>query len=156
MPILKAENVEAVLKKGGSARADAEVPAKFKAGDAVRSRNINPTGHTRLPRYARDKLGRIEVDYGVFIFADSTPTAWARNRSISTVCALGRRSFGAPRPRRAMQSIWISGTTTWIPLSRHGSVSRPRSASGFSPRHRRPGLPGALAGPGLRDDPKAA
>lgn len=71
MPILKAENVEAVLKKGGSARADAEVPAKFKAGDAVRSRNINPTGHTRLPRYARDKLGRIEVDYGVFIFADS-------------------------------------------------------------------------------------
>jgi nitrile hydratase len=36
----------------------------------VRARNINPTGHTRLPRYARGKVGTVERDHGVFHFAD--------------------------------------------------------------------------------------
>src|SRR5208337_4388677 len=30
-----------------------QAPARFKPGDAVRTRNIHPLGHTRLPRYAR-------------------------------------------------------------------------------------------------------
>src|SRR5262249_55235943 len=34
-------------------------PARFKAGDTVRTRNLNPTTHTRLPRYARGKLGTV-------------------------------------------------------------------------------------------------
>jgi nitrile hydratase len=37
----------------------------------VRARNINPTGHTRLPRYARGKAGAIVRDHGVFVFADT-------------------------------------------------------------------------------------
>src|SRR6188474_1825327 len=32
-------------------------PQKFKPGDKVRTRNIHPKSHTRLPRYARDKVG---------------------------------------------------------------------------------------------------
>src|SRR6267154_12436 len=31
----------------------AAAPAMFKAGDRVRTKNVNPAGHTRLPRYAR-------------------------------------------------------------------------------------------------------
>ena len=34
-------------------------------------KNINPSTHTRLPRYVRDKLGCIDRDHGVFIFADT-------------------------------------------------------------------------------------
>ena len=39
-----------------------EVPAqpRFAAGDKVRARNVNPEGHTRLPRYARGRSGVIE------------------------------------------------------------------------------------------------
>ena len=37
----------------------------------MRARNINPPTHTRLPRYARGKLGIIERDHGVFVFPDS-------------------------------------------------------------------------------------
>jgi nitrile hydratase len=48
-----------------------DVPARFKAGDRVRTRNINPLGHTRLPRYARGRLGLIDRDYGVFVFPDT-------------------------------------------------------------------------------------
>jgi hypothetical protein len=47
------------------------VTARFQAGQRVRARNINPFGHTRLPRYARGKVGLIERDYGVFVFPDT-------------------------------------------------------------------------------------
>jgi len=37
----------------------------------VRARNINSTGHTRLPRYARGKVGIIDRDHGVYVFPDT-------------------------------------------------------------------------------------
>lgn len=49
----------------------AAVPARFKAGESVRTRNINPTTHTRLPRYARDKTGTVEAIRGCHVFPDS-------------------------------------------------------------------------------------
>jgi len=71
MKALKAENVENVLQNSRGARVDEDVPAKFKAGDRVLTRNINPVGHTRLPRYARARHGTIARDHGVFVFPDS-------------------------------------------------------------------------------------
>ena len=44
---------------------------RFAKGDRVRARNINPTGHTRLPRYARGKAGVVARDWGVFVFPDT-------------------------------------------------------------------------------------
>jgi nitrile hydratase len=52
-------------------RRNVPVAARFHAGQAVRARNINPTTHTRLPRYARGKAGTITRDHGVFVFADT-------------------------------------------------------------------------------------
>ena len=49
----------------------APAPARFKAGDAVRTRNLNPTTHTRLPRYARGKLGTVEAVRGCHVYPDS-------------------------------------------------------------------------------------
>ena len=46
-------------------------PARFKAGERVRMRNINPPTHTRLPRYARGKTGTIEAIRGCHVFPDS-------------------------------------------------------------------------------------
>jgi len=43
----------------------------FKPGDRVRTKNLNPQGHTRLPSYARDKPGRVEAIHGCHIFPDS-------------------------------------------------------------------------------------
>ena len=39
--------------------------ARYHAGQRVRARNINPVGHTRLPRYARGKMGTIAAVAGV-------------------------------------------------------------------------------------------
>lgn len=45
--------------------------ARFKPGDRVLARNLNPAGHTRLPRYARAKPGVVLRDLGVFTFPDT-------------------------------------------------------------------------------------
>ena len=47
------------------------VAPRFKVGQRVRARNINPPGHTRLPRYARGKLGIVDRDHGVYVFPDT-------------------------------------------------------------------------------------
>src|SRR5438128_5888413 len=49
----------------------APAPAKFKAGDRVHTRNLNPTTHTRLPRYARGKFGTVEAVRGCHVYPDS-------------------------------------------------------------------------------------
>jgi nitrile hydratase len=40
-------------------------PTRLHVGQRVRARNLNPVGHTRLPRYARGKQGTIERDGGI-------------------------------------------------------------------------------------------
>jgi nitrile hydratase subunit beta len=54
-------------------------PARFKAGDSVRARNINPTTHTRLPRYARGKLGTVETVRGCHVFPDTSAVGAGEN-----------------------------------------------------------------------------
>jgi nitrile hydratase len=70
-PPVKAEGVPALIARGNPVKRDVAVAARFQVGQRVRGRNINPTTHTRLPRYARGKLGTVERDHGVFLFADS-------------------------------------------------------------------------------------
>jgi|SRR5271155_4380588 len=70
--MLRAEFVDQVVKAGGSTkRPEKRAKPKFKVGDRVRARNLNPVGHTRLPRYVRGKLGVIHHDHGVFVFPDT-------------------------------------------------------------------------------------
>jgi nitrile hydratase len=69
--ILKAADVSAMLSRGSPYDRPVSEPARFSAGDRVRTKNFNPTGHTRLPRYARDKVGVIEAVRGGFVFPDS-------------------------------------------------------------------------------------
>ena len=55
----------------GSYIRNAKAPARFKPGDKVRARNIHPETHTRLPRYARDRIGEITLVHGCHVFPDS-------------------------------------------------------------------------------------
>ena len=63
--------VPALISRRVSTRRDSKVRPRFKVGQRVRARNINPLGHTRLPRYARGKTGKIVLDHGVFLFPDT-------------------------------------------------------------------------------------
>jgi len=70
-PAVKAADALAALADGFSARREAGKPRRFKVGDLVRTRNDHPATHTRLPRYARDKIGTITRDHGIMTFSDA-------------------------------------------------------------------------------------
>jgi nitrile hydratase beta subunit len=71
MPPLTLSGVPAALRRGSYMRPEANAKARFKPGQHVRARNMNPVGHTRLPRYARGKAGIIVRNHGVFVFPDA-------------------------------------------------------------------------------------
>ncbi|HUL06095.1 MAG TPA: nitrile hydratase subunit beta [Candidatus Acidoferrum sp.] len=71
-PLLAPAMVDATIAAGATTRQpDEGVMARFLAGDGVVARNIHPAGHTRLPRYVRDKPGVVVADRGVFSFPDA-------------------------------------------------------------------------------------
>ena len=69
--ILMADEVAAALLRGSPVNRPAETEAGFKVGDMVRTRQIHPRTHTRLPRYCRGKRGRIVAVHGTHVFPDA-------------------------------------------------------------------------------------
>jgi nitrile hydratase subunit beta len=65
-----ADQLQYVAKVGASTLRETSSPPRFQVGERVRTRNLNPSGHTRLPRYARDKYGVIDTHYGAHVFPD--------------------------------------------------------------------------------------
>lgn len=66
-------DVATVTRRGSYGR-PAQEPARFKIGDRVRTKNIHPATHTRLPRYARGHIGVVERLHGALVFPDSVTT----------------------------------------------------------------------------------
>jgi nitrile hydratase len=69
--ILEGGKVATALARGGPTQRDAVAPQRFQVGQRVRARNINPTGHTRLPRYVRGRVGTITHVHGAHVLPDS-------------------------------------------------------------------------------------
>ena len=79
----------------GNFERPAPAPARFKAGELVRTRNINPETHTRLPRYARDKIGTVEAIRGCHVFPDSAAIGLGDNPQwLYTVVFTARELWG--------------------------------------------------------------
>jgi nitrile hydratase subunit beta len=93
--VLKADDVPAVLARGGPAERPIEQPARFAVGDRVRTRNIHPRGHTRLPRYARSRIGVVELVHGAHVFPDTNAHGQGEQPEwLYTVCFSGRELWG--------------------------------------------------------------
>lgn len=75
-------------------RREIDVEVAFRPGDDVLTRNTHPTGHTRLPRYARGKRGQVVHYYGVQLFDDAT-------------------SAGRPDEAEALYSVRFEGQELW-------------------------------------------
>lgn len=67
-----AATIAAILATGGPAQRSTSRPQGFNIGDPIRTTNINPQGHTRLPRYARGRAGEIVTVHGAHVFPDSS------------------------------------------------------------------------------------
>jgi nitrile hydratase subunit beta len=70
-PVFTLATASRWLNRGIASSHEPAVRPLFKVGQRVRARNINPTGHTRLPRYARGKAGIVMRDHGVYLFPDT-------------------------------------------------------------------------------------
>lgn len=70
-PALRADKVAEMVAAGFPASRAACVAPRFHVAQSVRTRNSNPAGPTRLPRYARGRNGTILRDHGVFVFPDT-------------------------------------------------------------------------------------
>lgn len=91
--VLKADMVPAVLAKGGPTDRAREGAPRFKVGDRVRTILIHPRGHTRLPRYARGKVGVIEGLHGAHVFPDSNAHGGGENPDFLYTVAFDAREL---------------------------------------------------------------
>jgi nitrile hydratase len=97
--VLEASEVAGVLARGGPVEREAPRPARFAVSDRVRTRVINPRGHTRLPRYARGRAGVIERVHGCHVFPDSNAHGRGEDPQwLYTVCLDDAVSFDAFEP----------------------------------------------------------
>ena len=76
---LSPADVAQVLYRGAPTERATKSAAKFKAGDKVRAKTINPVTHTRLPRYVRGRIGTIERVIGYHVFPDSNALGAGEN-----------------------------------------------------------------------------
>ncbi len=92
--------IHASLERGTPYEREVEAPARFAVGDRVRTLVWHPSGHTRLPRYARGKVGEVVAVRGAHVYPDANadaPPAAPRGSAewLYTVVFDGRELFGA-------------------------------------------------------------
>jgi nitrile hydratase len=79
-------------------RAPSSDPAprpRLAVGDAVRARNVHPTGHTRLPRYVRGKRGDVARVQGIHTFPDTNAHGLGKQpQAVYSVRFTGRELWG--------------------------------------------------------------
>ncbi len=98
--------VRSLYKKPGVLRMNLDIAPRFKVGDRVKARNINPPGHTRVPRYVRGKEGVVRQDYGVFHLPDASAAGQGdQPQHIYSVCFSARELWGAEVPAKDSLNI---------------------------------------------------
>jgi nitrile hydratase subunit beta len=83
--------------------------ARFKPGDRVVTRNVNPKGHTRLPRYARGRSGVIRTVNGPFLLPDSSAHGRDPDWQACYAVEFSARELwgeGAPAGDRVCVDLW--------------------------------------------------
>ncbi len=86
---------------------------RFEVGQHVRARNMNPVGHTRLPRYARGRRGTIDRDHGVFILPDTNATFLGENpQHVYSVRFAARELWG--EQAAAQDAVYIDMWDTYL------------------------------------------
>ena len=77
--MVSADEMPDALLAGAPVDRDAILEPGFAIGERVRALNINPQGHTRLPRYVRVKIGQIKSVQGCHVFPDSNARGEGEN-----------------------------------------------------------------------------
>jgi nitrile hydratase subunit beta len=143
---LIASAVADMVATGNPESREVRVAARFAVGQRVRARNLHPTGHTRLPRYARGKLGTIQLDHGVYTNADSLDE---KPQHLYSVRFAARELWGEQASER--DAVYLDMWDDYLECTLvHLRTRAPPSAAAAAARRGRAGVCRALAGPGVR------
>jgi nitrile hydratase len=104
---LPPEVVATVVRRGAPATRDTgRLTPRFTSGDHVVARTINPTGHTRMPRYVRGKTGVIDRVHGTFLYPDTNAHGGDESpQPLYSVCFEAQTLWGPDTPSR--DSLYI-------------------------------------------------
>ncbi|MEC5344932.1 nitrile hydratase subunit beta [Brenneria populi] len=106
-PVLTKEMVQPVVSTGASARVGHDAAPRFKQGDRIRTKNIHPETHTRLPRYARGKTGTVVADHGVFITPDTAAHGLGEHpQHVYSVCFTAKELWDKLTPDKVYIDLW--------------------------------------------------
>jgi nitrile hydratase len=99
---LPPEAVPIVVSKGAPCdRPAGRRKPRFSVGDTVIAKNLNLSGHTRLPRYVRGKQGVIHLVHGTFVYPDTNAHGGGEQpQPLYNVCFSARALWGPTSARR--------------------------------------------------------
>lgn len=106
-----ADSLLGLVRGGGSTRREVSAKPRFEVGDRVRVRNVHPHGHTRLPRYVRDKQGVVERVYDAFVLPDTNAHGEGENpQHVYCICFDAEEVWGgSAEPREVVYvDLWDS------------------------------------------------
>ncbi len=96
-----------IVVSGGPSHRATDRPQAFAPGDAVRTRTLNPDGHTRLPRYARAKRGEVVAVHGAHVFPDANAHGQGEDPHwLYTVRFTARELWGKATRDAVMIDLW--------------------------------------------------
>jgi len=75
----RADGIANTVRAGRPATRKIRQKPRFAVGDKIVTRNLNPHGHTRMPRYTRGKRGVIVAHHGAHVFPDTNAHGLGEN-----------------------------------------------------------------------------
>jgi nitrile hydratase len=93
-PELPINLVESLYASAPSAHGESGIVPRFAEGDSVKAGNINISGHTRLPRYVRGKVGTVAKVYGAQDIQDHVAESDKGPQPVYSVRFDGRELWG--------------------------------------------------------------
>ena len=104
---MRPENVWAAVTARGSYVRDIPAPAAFTTGQKIRVKIINPTTHTRAPRYVRGHAGEVARIHGAHVFPDSNALRLGENPQwLYTVRFTAKELWGHDNKDHVMLDLW--------------------------------------------------
>src|SRR5262249_17469333 len=89
-----ADGIAKALRAGRPVTRTIRQKPRFAIGDKIVTRNLNPQGHTRLPRYARGKHGVVAAHHGAHVFPDANAHGVGETQQPPYRGRTGRRNLG--------------------------------------------------------------
>jgi nitrile hydratase len=115
--VLRAAEVGTVLRRGSPTQRTRDDAPRFAPGDVVRTRADPVDHHTRLPGYARGKVGRVACCHGAHVFADGSARGLTEPHWLYTVEFEAEELWGADVPGPGRQVVSIDAWEPYLELA---------------------------------------